>query len=423
MTTNNNHPKKVPFLLYSDNKGNLFENTKLEAVGRTGNTFKRLTTEDFIELPFGSDFFNLPGRKAIGFNPKTNEFETNQKGMAVATFVAPAHTQTYFAVYERIENAVRLPLFAYTAIGWLDDKFYTTAIRVDSDIRQDCNQFDQKIVISNAKKMTKANPNNRLLAHIAHCATVYFCPAARNYFQKRWEMPLPTSPTCNSNCLGCISYQPKEHEISPTQNRIDFVPTVDEIVENAVPHLENAPRPIVSFGQGCEGEPLLVWKTIRDAIIEIRKKTKKGVINVNTNGSNPESVEELFKAGLDSIRVSMNSSQKDFYNKYYSPNNYTFEDVLESMKVGRKFNKWVSINYFTFPGITDSPEEYSALKNILKQTNPSMIQWRNFNIDPDWYIETLGISNISEPLGVKNILNDLHKDFPDLTYGYFNPYF
>ncbi|MDD5571640.1 MAG: radical SAM protein, partial [Bacteroidales bacterium] len=393
----------------------------LESVGRAGSEILKLKPEDFIELPEGSDFFQLPGRKPLGFNPKTNEFEICEKGSAVAAFVAPAYTQLYFSAYEKRENAVILPLYAYTTIGWLDNKFYTTAIRIDDDIRQDCNQFNQKIVIRNAGKMIKANPKNRLLEHIGHCATVYFCPAARNYFLKRWEMPLPTSPACNSNCLGCISYQPEENKIKSTQNRIEFIPTVDEIVEIAVPHLENAPEPVVSFGQGCEGEPLLVWKVIRDAIKEIRKKTNKGIINLNTNGSKPNAVEELFKVGLDSIRVSLNSSQKELYNKYYLPVNYSFEDVIESMKTGRKYKKWVSINYFTFPGITDSADEFEELKKILKYTDASMIQWRNFNIDPDWYIEKIGIRKTQNILGIKNLMDKIKKEFPDLTYGYFNP--
>ncbi|MFA6923728.1 MAG: radical SAM protein [Bacteroidales bacterium] len=417
----NKHPRKVPYLLFSDEKGNLFEDKNMEAVGKAGKKILKLKPEDFIELPDGSDFFQLPERKPIGFNPKTNKFEICSKGSAVAAFVAPAYTQLYFSAYEKNNDAVILPLYAYTAIGWLDNKFYTTAIRIDDDIRQDCEQFNQKIVIRNAKQMLKANPKNRLLTHIGHCATVYFCPAARNYFLKRWEMPLPTSPSCNSNCLGCISYQPKENKIKSTQNRIEFVPTVDEIVEIAVPHLENAPKPIVSFGQGCEGEPLLVWKVIRDAIKEIRKKTDKGIINLNTNGSKPDTVDELFKAGLDSIRVSLNSSQKELYNIYYLPKNYSFEDVIESMKIGRKYKKWVSINYFTFPGITDSVDEFEELKKILKYTNASMIQWRNFNIDPDWYMEKVGIKETTEILGIKNIMNELKKEFPKLVYGYFNP--
>jgi molybdenum cofactor biosynthesis enzyme MoaA len=86
---------------------------------------------------------------------------------------------------------------------------------------------------------------------------------------------------------------------------------VEEIVEFTVPHLETAPYPIISFGQGCEGEPLLMWETIRDAIKEIRKHTSKGSININTNGSNPAAVKILCEAGLNSIRVSTNSARRN----------------------------------------------------------------------------------------------------------------
>ncbi len=72
----------------------------------------------------------------------------------------------------------------------------------------------------------------------------------------RWECPVPSSPACNANCIGCISFQPEEETIISTQDRLRFKPTAEEIVEFTVPHLETAPYPIVSFGQGCEGEPL-----------------------------------------------------------------------------------------------------------------------------------------------------------------------
>ena len=141
--------------------------------------------------------------------------------------------------------------------------------------------------------------------------------------------------------------------------------------------------PIVSFGQGCEGEPLLMWETIREAILQIRKFTHKGSININTNASKPAAVKALCEAGLDSIRVSTNSFQKGLYDPYYRPNNYQFEDIIESIKIVNSYGGWTSINYFVFPGVTDSVAEYEALRKVIKDTGLKMIQWRNFNIDPD----------------------------------------
>ena len=249
----------------------------------------------------------------------------------------------------------------------------------------------------------------------------YNCPAARNFAMGRWECPVPVSPACNANCIGCISFQPQDETIVSTQDRLTFKPTAEEIIEFTVPHLETAPFPIVSFGQGCEGEPLLMWETIRESIIEIRKHTSKGSININTNGSKPDAVRELVKVGLDSIRVSTNSARKDIYTAYYKPNNYTFEDIVESIKIVRANGGWASINYFVFPGMTDSVEEYEALRKLIRETDLSMIQWRNFNIDPDWYLEKMDITETGECMGVKQMMELIHEEFPKVKFGYFNP--
>jgi len=254
-----------------------------------------------------------------------------------------------------------------------------------------------------------------------NCCNTYHCPAARNFALGRWECPVPTSPACNANCIGCISFQPEEETIVSTQDRLTFKPTAAEIIEFTVPHLLQAPYPIVSFGQGCEGEPLLMWETIRDAIIEIRKHTYKGSININTNGSKPDAVAELCKAGLNSIRVSTNSAQKSIYTSYYRPNNYAFEDIIESLKTVRQFGGWSSINYFVFPGVTDTVKEYEALRKLIQTTKLNMIQWRNFNIDPDWYLGQINMVEIGEMLGIKQLQQLIHEEFPEVKFGYFNP--
>lgn len=415
------HPDKVPFLLVCDDKGNIFEDTRYNVMGQVGNETIKLSPQDFIELPFGSDMFFLPGRNPIGYNIKTGKTEVLKSRLAVAAFVAPAYTVTHHAAWKTNEGAPRLPLFAFSAVGWLNNKFYVPALRIEVDIRQDCDQFDQKKVIAGSKKMIKLKPENRLVKHLSYCALEYFCPAARNYFLNRWEAPLPTSPTCNSQCLGCISYQPKDHKISSTQNRITFVPTPEEIADVAVDHLETAPNPVVSYGQGCEGEPILVWETLRDAVLQIRKRTQKGIINLNTNASNPKAIEEMCKVGLQSIRVSMNSVREDVYNKYYKPRNYSFKDVLESIKIARKYNIWVSINYFVFPGITDCEAEFVELQKFLKEYDINMIQWRNFNIDPEWYIDETDYKFESKLLGVRNVIEGVKKAFPKIYHGYYNP--
>ena len=417
------HPWRVPYMVFADQEGNIFEDIRYEAVGRSGYNVYPLTPEDFIELPNGSDLFTLPGRRPYGLNLASGEMDIREDVQAVAALNAPAYTQLYMAAFgTEEEGAPTLPLYCYTTVGWLDDKFYTTAVRIDPDIRQDLEHFDQDHIVKITDERLAKHPENRLIQHLGNnCSKRYCCPAARNFFLGRWECPIPVSPACNSNCLGCISFQPEEHELTSPQDRLTFIPTVEEILEFTIPHLETAERPIVSFGQGCEGEPLLVWQLIRDVIIGIRKKTSRGIININTNGSKPKAVEELMKVGLNAIRVSTNSVRKNIYESYYLPNNYQFEDIRESARIVRQYGGWASINYFTFPGMTDQQEEYEALREWIKHSDLSMIQWRNFNIDPDWYLGKIGVTELPEGLGVRKVLADIQKEFPHLAYGYFNP--
>lgn len=410
------------YLLYSDGNGNIFEDTSLYATGRAGWDAFEIQDDDWIELPNGGNLYELPGRRGIGIDVETGEMRLCQKGWAVAAFIPPAHTTLYLSAYETEKDAPLLPLFCYTAAGWYNKKFYVTAVRIEQDIRQEAAGYNEENIQSGVTQLLNNYPNNRLVKHLMeNCCNTYHCPAARNFSLGRWECPVPSSPACNANCVGCVSFQPQDEEITSPQDRLTFKPTAEEIVEFTVPHLLQAPYPIISFGQGCEGEPLLMWDTIKDAIIEIRKHTNKGSININTNGSKPDAVKVLCEAGLNSIRVSTNSLQEKIYTPYYRPNNYRFEDIIESLKVVKSFGGWTSINYFVFPGVTDSVEEYEALRKLIQETGLSMIQWRNFNIDPDWYLSKINVHQTPEIIGVKQMMTLIKEEFPHVKFGYFNP--
>jgi pyruvate-formate lyase-activating enzyme len=206
--------------------------------------------------------------------------------------------------------------------------------------------------------------------------------------------------------------------------RIGFTPTVEEIIEIAVPHLQKAPRAMISFGQGCEGEPLLKSDLIGSAIRAIRERTKRGTIHLNTNGSLPKAVERLAAAGLDSIRISLNSARPALYSAYYRCRIYSFDDVIQSLLAARAAGLWVSINYLTFPGVTDDRDEYEAFRKLLKKTSPQMIQWRNLNIDPDQYLRRVTHTCPAkrlQPMGIIALLKKISKEFPKIRCGYFNP--
>jgi hypothetical protein len=51
-----------------------------------------------------------------------------------------------------------------------------------------------------------------------------------------------------------------------------------------------------------------------------------------------------------------------------------------------------------------------------------MIQTRNLNIDPDYYIEKAGLSRgAPKAEGMRTWVDYLHRELPDVKLGYFNP--
>jgi pyruvate-formate lyase-activating enzyme len=146
---------------------------------------------------------------------------------------------------------------------------------------------------------------------------------------------------------------------------------------------------------------------------------------MNSNGSRPDLVRELAAAGLDSLRVSLNSAQEAWYTAYYRPRGYAFADIKESLKAMVGAGRKASINYFVFPGVSDREREIEALLDLVSETGLHLIQWRNLNLDPGLYIETLGgpdaLIDAGEALGVPALLNEVQRQFPDVRFGYFNP--
>jgi pyruvate-formate lyase-activating enzyme len=199
--------------------------------------------------------------------------------------------------------------------------------------------------------------------------------------------------------------------------RILFVPTVGEVLEVASPHLEEAEDAIVSFGQGCEGEPLMQWRLLERSIYELRERTDRGTINLNTNGSFPDRVAQLCDVGLNSLRVTLNSPHREYYNRYHKPKGYTFGKVVGSLIKAKEKGIYTSINLLVFPGFTDREDEVEALMELIGKTNLDLIQMRNLNIDPDLYLKAMGKG---EGMGMSKMIGVLKSEFPSLQFGYFN---
>ena len=309
-------------------------------------------------------------------------------------------------------------MWGYTAVGFKDGDYHVTGFRVEYNHKWDPENYDDTYLIESIEAYRKNCADTPLVDHLTDCAVNNHCFAAKNLFLGRWEAPLPVSRSCNASCLGCLSLQPDDMCRS-SHFRISFTPAKDEIVDIALKHLQSAEESIVSFGQGCEGEPLTEYKLIRDSIRGIREKTGHGTINMNTNGSWPDRVRKIAEAGLDSIRISLNSPRKDFYNSYYRPKGYTFEDVITSIKLSRDMGLYTMVNYLVFPGISDQEEEIEALEELIQRTGINFIHIKNLNIDPWLYLDSMPLTG-SPAIGMKKMTEIIRKEFPGVELGYFN---
>jgi pyruvate-formate lyase-activating enzyme len=413
-------------LVLSDPEGKIFDHPYLKLAGRSGDRLFLPRPSELVHLPKGSQLFTLPGRTPIGWDDEKRAFISSEKVKlgkrevdctALAAFLPPGYVRTLLPAAQRKPKAPTLPLWAYSSVGWKNGKFWVTGLLIDSNPHWNSKYFqNEQLLKKHVKIILGKSPPNRLFQQLSRCALEYRCFAAKNVFFQRWECPLPTSPACNAECIGCISLQPSEC-CPASQERIGFVPTVDEVIGVALPHLEKAEDAIVSFGQGCEGEPLMQWQLLERSIRTLREKTDRGTINLNTNGSFPTRVRELCNAGLDSIRVTLSSPHPKYYKRYHRPRGYTFRNVIDSLMVAKEKGVYTSINLLVFPGFTDRETELEGLIELIKRTRLDLIQMRNLNIDPDLYLDAMGGG---EGIGISKIIEILKKEFPSLQFGYFN---
>lgn len=415
--------------LVANPDGEIFELEGFAATGMAGRRYFPLPAGQMTPLPHGSELMYLPDRIPVLYNLESGAIEEVEQDpyepgvplFPVAAFNSPGYVITASSAYTEQKGADYLPLFSYGAVGWGKEGFCSAVIQVDPEPRQDLRQMPHEEIVAGVEQMRAIMPGNRLRAHLEKCALEYGCPAGKNFFLGRYEAPLPTATTCNARCLGCLSLQTGSH-IHCSQDRIAFTPSPAEIAEIALEHIRKVDQAVVSFGQGCEGDPLMAAEAIEAGIRLIREKTDKGTINLNTNASRPETVARLFDAGLDAMRISINSLREKSYTAYFRPRNYHFSQVMRSAEIGLEKGKFVSLNYLNAPGFTDTPQESHALIEFLRNRPIQMIQWRNLNFDPLRYWEIMNaVEPLGEPMGMETLLARIRHRFPRLIFGYFNP--
>ncbi len=405
----------------ADSGGRFWDEPGWEGAGRSARLLRPPQDEELVRLPPESVLQYLPGRTPLGWptgSTRQGPARALRGTLSVAVQLPSGWTRTLLPAWERDPGAPDLPIFGYTAAFFRGGELWCAAVQTEENPRWNPGLYATRDLPRRIQALRKRHPSNRLLGQLEVCARQYGCYNAQNVFYGRWEGAAPVSPSCNACCRGCISSQPEGSPPSP-QIRLDFVPTLEEIVELGVEHLAH-PEALYSFGQGCEGEPLLQAPLLARAIRAIRYRTPQGTLHLNTNGSLPQAAREVIQAGLDSIRVSLNSAIPARYEAYYQPRGYRFEEVLQTIRIARDHGVWVSLNLLMVPGVNDAQDEVEALIRLLADLDINMVQMRNLNMDPDLFFQAAPPSE-SPILGVPEMLRRLRAEAPRTRIGNHNP--
>ncbi len=387
---------------------------------RTGGRLLKLELSDTIPLPEGTTLMHLPGRRALALDAKDRPVDVEADLLPVAAVLPVGHLRTLLPASRPLPGSHRLPLYGYAAVVEHHDELRVAALSTDEFGWWEPRRYAGGGLDAAIEEARRALPGNRLVDHLANCATELRCYTAQNTFLRRYEGALPASPACNADCLGCISLQ-TDGEAPAPQPRMRFAPTAAELAGMADFHLGGPDAGIVSFGQGCEGEPLTRDDVLADAVAEIRRAHPAATIHVNTNGSRPRTLQRLIDAGCNSVRISAISFNDPIFRAYYRPVGYSIDDVLECGKVMSGSGGQVCVNLLTFPGVTDSEAELERTAEAVTAMGASQIQWRSLNCDHDWLVEVLAQRGLlpEDGIGLAAAYRRLVERLPGVSHGNF----
>lgn len=402
--------------VYADRDGNVFDHPDYIALGRSADMIMEIMEDELIPLPEGATLVSLPHTRPVCLDPDSGEMMPFPGDCeAVGALLPQGYTRLLLPSYVKTDKTKLLPLFGYTAVVWKNGGFHVAARLTDDPHRWNPANCDVPTLERQVERLNTAYPDNRLYAHLTKCALEYECLTASNTFLQRWEGAVPVSYSCNAGCHGCISEQPDDSGFPAPQTRMSFRPTVDEIVQVMLEHLR-APDSIISFGQGCEGEPATQAALIIEAIRRVRAQTSVGYININTNAGLTDHIRGIVDAGLNLMRVSTISALDDHYNAYYKPRGYTLANVEKSLRYAADRGVVTSINYLIFPGVTDREEEIEAMIEFARRTGLKLIQMRNLNIDPESYLSLIPPAR-GDVLGMSRMIDIFREELPDVVIG------
>lgn len=240
-------------------------------------------------------------------------------------------------------------------------------LRDFKDIDEDLEIEEKKIILPNLGDRVAEQKVDILLLKALHSMTHLLNGKSVLYFDEASGVPLigavdfgvvdrgtnilEVKPLtgCNLNCIYCSVDE-------GVNNKDSDILVDDDYLVSVCADLAKIKKRPVEFNIGPHAEPML-YPFINELISGLKNIPNCEVISMNTNGTllTKETIDELKKAGLTRLNLSLNTLDEDIANKL-SRKPFSVKKTLEMVDYANSVGLYVQIAPLIVPGFNDSLE-------------------------------------------------------------------
>ncbi|MCA1933714.1 MAG: hypothetical protein LDL13_09065 [Calditerrivibrio sp.] len=277
-------------------------------------------------------------------------------GLPVYTELPPGYLRTLMISFIPQGESVGTAYSHFTPIGWMDESFVVPAIMVEEKVKVKGKIFES---------IKTTIQNNQNLRFLNNSFMLAFIAASEIIIKQQNDL---------ENIKPILSIFSK--------NNINHVVTVKNFFNN-------------------------------EKIKEIKNEFL--TINLNITDPNNEHVKKVNFSDIDSISIDIESFNPDFYFK----NRSSFDNIIKLLEMAEKNYIFTSLNLKILPGFTDSSKEFEKMTEFINAFKINYLKLRHMAVEPDSFFSENN-TQMSEILGLKNMLKYIKKKMKGLKIGFFS---
>lgn len=373
----------IPNLVFSDKRGNIYDHPTLKMCCRTNNFTIVPYESELEELPKHTKLKYIENAKPLAYEPETAKIIEFDAGFTVYTSTPKGFLRTALPAFRKPENFNYIK-DSYAAIGFWEDKFYFSGIKIDlltSDITEH---------ISMKNILQKFQEKNPLIKH--------FSTLSKNIFEKIENL----TPFGNELILDTFFIKDNRSE---------------DIVEMINILNENQEDLIITFSNLAQDNIII---KISDVIKRINKNNNL-TLNIEPYIINIDTFKPILNSDIDLVTVNISS----FNNKIahdilgFQQEYETYLDNAQKLiDIAGRYDFEIVLNLNILPGFTDILSNVESFVDFLSTYNLNFVKFSNMEDNFEMFYNTKHVLQ-EEILGIRNMLKYIKKNYKTVKFGAF----